>query len=69
MATKITLDDLLNAEEQVLNRIADELTDEVRAPSRTHASHTMGHSTTGGHNSISARVETIDDPPIAGGEK
>lgn len=56
---KITLDDLLDAESEVLNRIANEIRDGAVVPvTAGHTSHSMGHSSSGGHTSYSsARIE------------
>lgn len=59
-ADKITLDDLLASEHEVLSRIANELNAEMHEPLSSHSSHSSGHSSSGGHNSVTARIETPD---------
>jgi hypothetical protein len=63
MNTKITLDDLLQAEEEVLRRIGAELESESVTVGR-HMSHTMGHTMSGGHFSTTARVETLNEEQL-----
>lgn len=55
----ITIEDLMKSESQVLNYIAEELNSEnVERPSMSHhSSHSSGHSSRGGHNSTTAKVE------------
>ncbi len=57
--TQITLDDLLGAESDVLNRIAKEIRDCADdGPVAGHGSHSMGHSSSSSHASYSsARIE------------
>ena len=54
----ITIDDLMKSESEVLNDIAVELSSEhIDRPMAYHSSHTSGHSSRGGHNSSTAKVE------------
>ena len=53
----ITLDDLMRSESEVLNDIAVELSSEHGSPIAHHSSHSSGHSSRGGHNSSTAKVE------------
>ena len=54
----ITIEDLMKSESQVLNYIAEELNSEnAERPSMSHMSHSSGHSSRGGHNSSTAKVE------------
>ena len=58
----LTIDDLLRAESEVLDRIAREIESETSGASggvAGHTSHTSGHSSSGGHNSTVARVESV----------
>ena len=56
--SNITLDDLMKSESEVLNDIAAELSPEnIDMPKAHHNSHTSGHSSRGGHNSSTAKVE------------
>ena len=56
--SNITLDDLMKSESEVLNDIAAELGSEnIDSPKAHHSSHTSGHSSRGGHNSSTAKVE------------
>jgi len=56
--SNITLDDLMRSESEVLNDIAVELSSEhIDRPMAYHGSHTSGHSSRGGHNSSTAKVE------------
>jgi len=56
--SNITLDDLMRSESEVLNNIAAELSPEnIDMPKPYHSSHTSGHSSRGGHNSSTAKVE------------
>jgi len=58
MNNNITLDDLIKSESEVLNEIALELSNEnTERPSAFHNSHSSGHSSKGGHNSSTAKVE------------
>jgi len=58
MNNNITLDDLIKSESEVLNEIALELSNEnTERPSAYHGSHSSGHSSKGGHNSSTAKVE------------
>ena len=48
----------MKSESQVLNNIAEELNSEnSERPSMSHNSHSSGHSSSGGHNSTTAKVE------------
>ena len=54
----ITIEDLMKSESQVLNYIAEELNSEnAERPIMHHLSHSSGHSSRGGHNSSTAKVE------------
>lgn len=54
----ITIEDLMKSESQVLNEIAEELSSEnIERASAYHGSHSSGHSSRGGHNSSTAKVE------------
>ena len=54
----ITIEDLMKSESQVLNDIAEELNSEhIDRPMAYHGSHSSGHSSRGGHNSSTAKVE------------
>ena len=56
--SNITLDDLMRSESEVLNDIAVELSSEHGSPMASHHnSHSSGHSSRGGHNSTTAKVE------------
>lgn len=55
--SNITLDDLMRSESEVLNDIAVELSSEHGSPMASHNSHSSGHSSRGGHNSSTAKVE------------
>lgn len=58
----LTVDDLLRAESDVLERIAREVESDSSGASGAvagHSSHSSGHSSTGGHNSTVARVESV----------
>ena len=58
MNKEITLDDLMKSESEVLSEIALELSNEnSEKPSAYHGSHSSGHSSKGGHNSTTAKVE------------
>ena len=58
MDNEITLDDLMMSESEVLNDIGMELSAEnTERPSAYHGSHSSGHSSKGGHNSSTAKVE------------
>jgi|TARA_B100000315_G_C14476257_1_gene540765 hypothetical protein len=55
---EISIKDLLKSESQVLNEIAAELNSESNDRiSAYHGSHSSGHSSRGGHNSSTAKVE------------
>ena len=59
MSKKITTKDLLKSESEVLKEIGSEL--EGGSADRSagyHSSHSSGHSSSGGHNSSTAQVET-----------
>ncbi len=56
----LTIDDLMRAESEVLDRIAREVDGEAGSMvAGFHTSHSSGHSSTGGHFSTVARVEEL----------
>jgi hypothetical protein len=58
---KLTLEDLIRAESEVLDRIHEEIESEtVVGIIAGHNSHASGHYSSGGHNSSVARVESLD---------
>jgi hypothetical protein len=58
---KLTMEDLVRAESEVLNRIHEEIeTELVGGVIAGHNSHSSGHFSSGGHNSSIARVESLE---------
>ncbi len=58
---KLTMEDLVRAESDVLKRIHEEIeTEMVGGVIAGHNSHSSGHSSSGGHNSTVARVESLE---------
>ena len=56
--SKLTIEDLLQAESEVLDRIAKELIDqEPRMMARGHNSRTSGHRSSGSHNSHTSAMK------------
>ncbi len=60
MSDKLTLNDLMRAQSDVLARIHSEIELENETPTSNHSSHSSGHSSSGGHYSTVARVEALE---------
>lgn len=56
----LTLEDLMRAESEVLDRIANEIEVEPASVIAGHSSHASGHTSSGGHYSSVARVEGLE---------